>query len=82
MANGQVELIELRGKWADLYFHRKKNNLKKLNVKFLEIMNQINQRNELCIIPFFFSLSGHLLLVDYLCYKYTYKGKKQTNQKT
>ena len=69
MANGRVGLIGLRAKLADLYFHKKK----KLNVNFLEIMNQINQRNELYIIPFilfYFSLSGHLLLVDHLCYKY------------
>ena len=62
---------------------------KKKNAKFLERMNQINQGNKLYIIPFgfffFFSLSGHLQLLDYLCklcYCYTWEGKKkkQTNR--
>ena len=60
----------------------------KKNVKFLERMNQINQGNELYIISFVFvlfcfcfSLSGHLLLLDSLCYYYTCEGKKQTSQK-
>ena len=49
-------------------------------------MNQISQENKLYIIPFFFSfflfsLSRHLLLLDYLCYYYTCErggGDKQT----
>ena len=45
-------------------------------------MNHINQGNELRIIPFF-SLSRHLLLLDYLCYYYTYEGEKtKTKYKT
>ena len=40
-------------------------------------MNQINQGNELHIIPFLFIflLSGYLLLLDYFCYYYTLEGK-------
>ena len=69
--------------WADPYFHMKK---KWINAKFLERMNQMNQRNKLYIIHFFFffSLSGHLQLLDYLCklcYCYTWEAEKnkQTN---
>ena len=72
-------------------FTLKKFKKRQINAKFLERMNQINQGKELHLIPFvlfcfffffgYFSLSGHLLLLDYLLPLYMWREKNKQTKK-